>query len=85
MTITRLERSVLEYAVNYITECPSGTFGNNCRRECGYCLDRCHHINGSCLHGCLQGYRGEQCKHRKCFQFYNFFFKQEVYEPHRSP
>lgn len=66
----RLERSVLEYAIYYITECPFGTFGNNCRQECGHCLEKyhCHHINGSCLNGCLQGYRGEQCKHRKCFQ-----------------
>lgn len=80
MTIKRLEWSVLEYAINYITECPSGTFGNNCRQECGYCLEKyhCHHINGSCLNGCLQGFRGEQCKHSKCFQFNMFYFNKRL-------
>lgn len=47
-------------------KCPFGTFGNNCRQECGHCLEKkhCHHINGSCLMGCSHGYRGEQCKDR---------------------
>lgn len=80
MTIKRLEWSVLEYAINYITECPSGTFGNNCRQECGYCLEKyhCHHINGSCLDRCLQGFRGEQCKHSKCFQFNMFYLNKRL-------
>lgn len=78
MTIKKLQRSGLENAINYITECPLGTFGNNCRRECGYCLEKyhCHHINGSCFNGCLQGYRGEQCKHRKCSVLHISFNKR---------
>lgn len=76
----KLEGSVLEYAIHYITECPLGTFGNNCRRECGYCEEKyhCHHINGSCLNGCLHGYRGEQCKHRKYFQINILYLNKNV-------
>lgn len=44
-------------------KCNSGYFGPECRSKCGYCLEpkHCHHMNGSCLRGCLHGYRGDLC------------------------
>lgn len=44
-------------------ECKNGYFGLECRSKCGHCLEskHCHHINGSCLNGCLHGYRGDLC------------------------
>ena len=45
------------------TECDGDTFGQDCREECGECVndEHCHHINGTCLNGCKRGYNGLQC------------------------
>lgn len=43
--------------------CSRGYFGPDCRNTCGQCLNvsQCHYINGSCLAGCVHGYRGDYC------------------------
>lgn len=45
-------------------DCDSNMFGQDCREKCGECVNKehCHHINGTCLNGCNQGYRGLECK-----------------------
>lgn len=56
-------------------ECPAGLMGENCSKECfrsygkncahkcsTHCNgDDCDRLNGSCLTGCKDGYRGEKC------------------------
>lgn len=47
--------------------CSFGTYGNNCKEECGNCRDKttCNHIDGSCATGCSAGYNGTLCKKSK--------------------
>lgn len=47
--------------VYILLECENGIFGENCYKKCGYCLEvsYCYFINGSCLNGCLYGYKGD--------------------------
>lgn len=47
-----------------IIECKKGTFGSECERTCGKCLNmtHCHQVNGTCLHGCELGYQGHRCQ-----------------------
>ena len=44
-------------------ECDNNTFGVNCTGVCGHCTEKeqCHHVNGTCLHGCEPGFNGFQC------------------------
>lgn len=33
--------------------------------QCGHCHDNdCYHVNGTCLSGCMAGYRGNRCRTR---------------------
>lgn len=43
--------------------CPRGTFGQNCRKTCGNCLQNttCNHENGTCPNGCNIGFKGQYC------------------------
>lgn len=62
---------LLEIAVIYMNnvlllsfkECSKGYYGNGCSEKCGHCVEQngCHHINGSCLNGCKEGYMGILC------------------------
>ena len=47
-----------------ITACPNNTFGFNCSRDCGSCLDAaiCDSSNGTCAAGCAPGYQGILCQ-----------------------
>ena len=47
-----------------LTECHSGTYGQDCTEICGACVDKkpCHYVNGTCMNGCERGYQGMQCK-----------------------
>lgn len=52
----------------YFTKaCSNGTFGHSCTEICGHCRDQneCHYVNGSCLTGCEEGYRGDLCDSSK--------------------
>ena len=45
-------------------DCSNGYFGYDCGTPCSEnCLNNtiCDRINGSCLNGCKDGYRGENC------------------------
>lgn len=44
-------------------ECPSGSYGRACSRQCGNCLTQgsCDHISGVCHSGCLSGWTGDRC------------------------
>ena len=62
----------------------AGLFGEKCNGTCGNCSngDPCHHINGSCLHGCDPNYQGLFCtegnkvRHVKKIIYHpNFTFK----------
>ena len=49
----------------YHTECDPGTYGVNCSQNCSsFCAGpgkECEPVNGSCTHGCAEGYTGETC------------------------
>lgn len=47
--------------------CQNGTYGQDCRDTCGFCLndEDCSTVNGTCVQGCLPGYTGDKCKIRK--------------------
>ena len=44
-------------------ECSYGKYGVGCEMSCGHCTNKglCHHVNGTCLGGCEQGYTGGFC------------------------
>lgn len=49
-------------------ECSYGQFGFNCSERCfGHCINNesCHHVNGVCPRGCLDGFIGEDCNNCK--------------------
>lgn len=60
--------------------CDNGYFGAECNRKCGHCLeaDRCHHINGSCLNGCLYGYKGDYCNESLYFFHFSADYKCHI-------
>ena len=45
------------------TECDDNKFGQDCREECGNCVndEQYHHINGICMNGCDWGFQGILC------------------------
>ncbi|XP_048255871.1 receptor-type tyrosine-protein phosphatase alpha-like isoform X2 [Haliotis rufescens] len=46
--------------------CSPGSFGVNCTRQCGQCRDdNCHHINGTCLTGCSDGWTYNTCTQKQ--------------------
>lgn len=51
------------FEINYNLACKNGTFGYKCSLRCGNCRgkEHCHHINGTCMNGCDNGYQGLQC------------------------
>lgn len=48
--------------LNFV-ECPDGLYGEMCQNKCGHYSNqsKCHHINGTCMNGCLPGYKSEFC------------------------
>ena len=54
---------VFFYVHFFSLECMSDFYGENCSKNCGYCLNNetCHHINGNCEHGCNPGYMAPFC------------------------
>ena len=50
----------------HTTACDNKTYGDNCSEQCGSCahITQCHHINGTCLAGCVDGFIGSTCTER---------------------
>lgn len=50
-----------------VTECKGLMYGKDCNISCGHCLasEQCHHINGTCMNGCDNGYQGINCTQGK--------------------
>lgn len=46
-----------------ILVCTHGMFGDGCKNKCGNCANntKCHHVTGTCLHGCEPGYLEDDC------------------------
>lgn len=51
-----------------VTGCDGGKYGPGCSLTCGACINdtQCHHINGSCPHGCNLGFQGQKCDEGLC-------------------
>lgn len=49
--------------------CLNDAYGDDCEYTCGHCFNNasCDTRDGTCLNGCEKGYRGSDCKQRKCF------------------
>ena len=51
------------------TECERSKYGMTCKSDCspncmgGY--NQCYHVNGTCLQGCIDGWRGSKCDQSK--------------------
>lgn len=47
--------------------CDATWYGAGCKSQCGHCVgeDNCHHVNGSCLLGCQEGFTGDLCFNRE--------------------
>ena len=47
----------------YITECEERSYGQNCTKKCGQCLNNkpCYVTTGTCENGCSAGYQGQLC------------------------
>lgn len=43
--------------------CDKMTFGLECAFNCSKCRNgtACHHVNGTCIHGCSDGLYGDMC------------------------
>ena len=48
---------------SFFKECNDTHYGQDCNHTCGHCWDhtQCHHVNGSCLGGCEEGFIGDKC------------------------
>ena len=66
------------------SECDNKTFGQECTGVCGNCLENepCHHINGSCLHGCDPGFNGLKCDQGLLLNYENLESKIVTYDYH---
>ena len=53
----------------YVSECISGTYGQDCSTQCGICLkyETCNHVTGLCSNGCAAGRQGDTCKQGRHF------------------
>lgn len=47
-------------------------FGDGCKNKCGSCANNtnCHHVTGTCLHGCELGYLEDDCSKSKLLSIY---------------
>lgn len=52
---------------NIFLACPPLKYGENCSELCGNCFDNlpCNHIDGTCMKGCQEGFRGQRCRTSK--------------------
>lgn len=43
--------------------CDKMTYGLECAFKCSNCRNgtSCHHVNGTCIHGCADGLYGDMC------------------------
>lgn len=42
--------------------CLHGFFGHDCSEQCHQACIGCNHVNGSCVSGCKQGWKGDVCR-----------------------
>lgn len=53
--------------------CSNDKYGGDCEYSCGHCYNNayCDRTGRTCSNGCKRGYRGSDCKQRKCFYFFH--------------
>lgn len=58
----------------YFTDCVDGTYGQNCSKVCGNCVQKkeCHHSNGSFLTSCNPGFQDHDSKIGKTMSVLDF-------------
>jgi hypothetical protein len=65
---------------NPLSECRSGSFGTECRRNCSTTCKNvaCNHTNGYCIGGCEDGYQGLMCERSKSLKLYDYVERMTV-------
>lgn len=55
------------YFVRFCVACPPSKHGENSSELCGNCFQNlpCNHIDGTCMNGCQEGFRGQLCRTSK--------------------
>ena len=69
----------MTYLTLFNTECPEGSFGQNCRQNCSiHCLisGKCDKIKGYCIGGCQTGWKNLQCDEGKIKKYLVKFQKE---------
>lgn len=66
LLISKLFKRLPLLLVNDLIEfvaCINGYYGIGCSTQCGNCMnsEQCHHVNGICMNGCDNGYKGDKC------------------------
>lgn len=63
-----------------IEECDRGSYGADCNGTCGHCRDikQCSNVNGTCVNGCGDGYKGNLCKTRE-YTYHNVYATVTIY------
>ncbi|KAK3759982.1 hypothetical protein RRG08_006449 [Elysia crispata] len=58
-------RKYLPFICEITLDCGRNTYGANCSKRCspfcGGANKTCNSVNGSCVHGCVDGYQGGRC------------------------
>ena len=64
-----------------LSECTPNSYGIDCLENCGNCSTggNCHHVNGTCLHGCNEGVYGDKCKTGEFVRLYNHNIDKCIY------
>ena len=58
-----LKNVLLKRKSFFLIECDDKSFGEECRKVCGYCYDNasCDHVTGECPGDCKDGWLGKFC------------------------
>lgn len=59
-------------SIFFFVACPHSKYGGNCSETCGNCFKNltCNHVNGTCIKGCQNGFRGQFCRSSKSIASY---------------
>ena len=54
----------------FVSACTSGTYGINCKSNCGKCKTKsCDIFSGNCTDGCADGFVGNLCQERMYYRY----------------
>lgn len=62
--------------IYFYIECDDKSFGEECRKACGYCYDNasCDHVTGECPGDCKDGWLGKFCNKSEYWVYNDSFW-----------